>query len=250
MFVQSRNNHYLCRGNEINMKISSENRLKLWEVNPIWNVLTPEEKMFIHSEVEVAKYSKNEIIHHEGDMPTHTMILMEGKVRIYKEGVGQRQQIIRMLKPYDQFSYRAIIAGDTYNSCASALDTCLIYRIPKAAFLQLIQHNNEFCFQVMVQMAKDLAVAELQTVNLTQKHIRGRLAESLLNLKDNYGLDEDEATISMYMSREDLANMSNMTTSNAIRTLSQFVSEGLISVDGRKIKILDEDELIRVSRLG
>jgi CRP-like cAMP-binding protein len=54
----------------------------------------------------------------------------------------------------------------------------------------------------------------------------------------------------MYMAREDLANMSNMTTSNAIRTLSQFASEGIISLDGRKIKLLDEQELTRISRLG
>ena len=92
-------------------------------------------------------------------------------------------------------------------------------------------------------MAKDLAISESQTVNLTQKHIRGRLAESLITLKQTYGLDEDGATIAMYMAREDLANMSNMTTSNAIRTLSQFAMEGLIALDGRKIQILDEEEL-------
>ena len=71
-----------------------------------------------------------------------------------------------------------------------------------------------------------------------------------MSLKNTYGLDGDGATIAMYMAREDLANMSNMTTSNAIRTLSQFVSEGLISLDGRKIKLLDEEELTRISRLG
>jgi CRP-like cAMP-binding protein len=85
---------------------------------------------------------------------------------------------------------------------------------------------------------------------LAQKHIRGRLAETLLSLKTTYGLDEDGVTIAMYMAREDLANMSNMTTSNAIRTLSQFASEGIISLDGRKIKLLDEGELTRISRLG
>jgi hypothetical protein len=41
-----------------------------------------------------------------------------------------------------------------------------------------------------------------------------------------------------------------MTTSNAIRTLSQFAMEGLIALDGRKIQILDEEELTRISRLG
>ena len=103
---------------------------------------------------------------------------------------------------------------------------------------------------MMMALAKDLAVAELQTINLTQKHIRGRLAESLLTIKRNYGLDEDGCTLAMYMSREDLANMSNMTTSNAIRTLSQFAQEGLVSVDGRKIKLLNEEEIKHISRLG
>ena len=89
-----------------------------------------------------------------------------------------------------------------------------------------------------------------RVVNLTQKHIRGRLAESLLFLKENYGLEKDGATISIYLAREDLANLSNMTTSNAIRTLSIFENERIISLDGRKIKIIDEDKLHKISRIG
>ena len=87
-------------------------------------------------------------------------------------------------------------------------------------------------------------------MNLTQKHIRGRLAESLLFLKDSYGLEEDGATISIYLSREDLANLSNMTSSNAIRTLSSFASERIIAMDGRKIKLIDEEQLRKISRMG
>ena len=52
------------------------------------------------------------------------------------------------------------------------------------------------------------------------------------------------------VSREDIANLSNMTTSNAIRTLSTFASEGVIAIDGRKIKILDKVKLDRISKLG
>ncbi|MGL5619515.1 MAG: Crp/Fnr family transcriptional regulator, partial [Tannerellaceae bacterium] len=88
------------------------------------------------------------------------------------------------------------------------------------------------------------------TVNLTQKHIRGRLAEALLFLKDSYGVEEDGATLSIYLAREDIANLSNMTTSNAIRTLSNFVTENLITIDGRKIKIIDEDQLRKISTHG
>jgi CRP-like cAMP-binding protein len=52
------------------------------------------------------------------------------------------------------------------------------------------------------------------------------------------------------MSREDIANLSNMTTSNAIRTLSGLASEGIIEIAGRKISILDGNEIERISELG
>jgi CRP-like cAMP-binding protein len=87
-------------------------------------------------------------------------------------------------------------------------------------------------------------------VTLTQKHIRGRLAESLIFLKDTYGYEEDGQTIKIYLSREDVANLSNMTTSNAIRTLSIFAHEKVIAIDGRKIKIKDLGKLERISDLG
>jgi CRP-like cAMP-binding protein len=63
-------------------------------------------------------------------------------------------------------------------------------------------------------------------------------------------LEEDGATLSIYLSREDLANLSNMTTSNAIRTLSSFASEKIIAIDGKKIKIIELDKLKKISKIG
>ena len=69
-------------------------------------------------------------------------------------------------------------------------------------------------------------------------------------LCENYGLEDDGSTLKIYMAREDLANLSNMTTANAIRTLSAFVSEKLIVVDGRRIRILNEPQLRKISKFG
>ncbi len=232
------------------MKIKEEDYAPLWELNPLWETLTESERIILSENAEVIHYEKNEIIHNDGDESHYMWMLLSGKVRIYKEGIGQRQQIIRLLKPYDIFGYRACIAHEAYNSSASALEQCSVYRLDREHFNQLIQSNGALCYQVMLMMAKDLAFSEIQTVNLTQKHIRGRLAESLLLLLKNYGYEEDGQTLAMLLPREDLANMSNMTTSNAIRTLSQFAQEGLIIIDGRHIRILDEKELEHISRLG
>lgn len=223
---------------------------KLWELNEVWQMLSDDEKVYINDNCTIVNFRKNEIIHKEGDVPTHMMMLAKGKVRVYKEGIGKKPQIIRMLKPCDFFAYRAMIANESSNTSVSAFEASVVYMVKKDAFMHVIETNSRFCYQFMVMMARDLGQSDRRTVNLTQKHVRGRLAEALLSLKQNYGLDDDGATISMYMSREDMANLSNMTTANAIRTLSNFVEEEIIALDGRKIKILDEDKLIRISRLG
>ena len=222
----------------------------MWEVSPIWATLTEEERARVAEQVEVVHYAKNQVIHNDGDASQYVWMLLKGKVRIYKEGIGQRQQIIRLLKPYDIFGYRACTVNEPYNSSASALEACTVYRLTREFFNELIRENGTFCYEVMLMMAKDLAFSEIQTVNLTQKHIRGRLAESLLLLLKNYGFEEDGETLAMLLPREDLANMSNMTTSNAIRTLSQFAQEGLVGIDGKHVKIINEKALEKISQLG
>lgn len=102
------------------------------------------------------------------------------------------------------------------------------------AITTLVAQNNDLAMFFIRQLSIDLGISDERTVSLTQKHIRGRLAESLIFLKESYGLEEDGSTLSIYLSREDLANLSNMTTSNAIRTLSQFATERLITIDGRR----------------
>lgn len=232
------------------MRKNQESYGKLWELNKVWDHLTPEEKEYIDAHTQTRYFRKGEVLYDEGDPTEHIVMLVRGTVRLTKEGVGQRLQIIRLLKPYDTFGYRSAMAGDCHSTAATAMEPSVLYYVKRDAFLQVIQKNIAFCYAVLVAMSKDLGISESQTVNLTQKHIRGRLAETLITLSKTYGMEGDGVTIAMYMAREDLANMSNMTTSNAIRTLSQFASEGLIGLDGRKIKVLDESELMRISRLG
>ena len=220
------------------------------EILTVWDVLTPDERQFVKSNYTVHHYKKNEMIHCEGDIPTHMMVLAAGKVKVYKEGVGSRTQIIRMLKPGEHFSYRAIIANDGYNTNVSAFEASTVYMLKADIFISILKNNNAFCYRFLEEVASDLGASDARTVNLTQKHIRGRLAEALLLLRKNYGVEEDGATINIYLSREDLASLSNMTTSNAIRTLSNFVNEHIIAMDGRKLKIIDEDRLRKISKMG
>ena len=216
----------------------------------LWQTLNDEQREMLVKEFTVQRFKKNELIYCEGEKPTHIMCLLSGKVKIFKDGVGGRSQIIRVIKPMEYFAYRAYFSGGDYVTAAAAFEPSVICMIPMNIITQLVHENNDLAQFFIRQLATDLGIADERTVNLTQKHIRGRLAESLLFLKENYGVEEDESTLSIYLSREDLANLSNMTTSNAIRTLSNFAAEKLIAIDGRKIKLIDEDRLKKISKIG
>ena len=178
----------------------------------------------------IQTYKKNETIYCEGETPSHLMCLITGKVKIFKDGVGGRSQIIRMIKQREYFAYRAYFAKEDFVTAAAAFEPSVVCLIPMTAITTLVAQNNDLAMFFIRQLSIDLGISDERTVSLTQKHIRGRLAESLMFLN--------------------LANLSNMTTSNAIRTLSQFATERLITIDGRKIKIIEEEKLKKISKIG
>ncbi len=230
-------------------KIISEKDV-IESISELWNLLNEEQQQLLISNFTIQTYKKNEIIYTEGETPTHMMCLLSGKVKIYKDGVGGRSQIIRVISSVGYFGYRAYLAGENYLTQAAAFESSVICFIPMTIITQLMNENGALSMFFIRLLAVDLGIADERTVNLTQKHIRGRLAESLLFLRDAYGMEEDGYTLSIYLSREDLANLSNMTTSNAIRTLSNFANERIIAIDGRKIKLIDEEKLRKISKIG
>ena len=134
------------------------------------------------------RFKKNEYIYYEDDIPEYLFCLAKGKVKIFKEGIGGRSQIVRMVKPEGFFGYRAGFAGDQYSTSASAFEAVTICQIPLPIIKKIIQENNDVAIYFIKQLASLLRHADEQTVNLTQKHIRGRLAEALLRLKEKYGI--------------------------------------------------------------
>lgn len=195
-------------------------------------------------------YKRGEVIYQTGDRPTGILSLAFGKVKIYKEGITGREQILRLVRPVGLIGYRAFFAEENYKASAVAIEDSVVCQFHREDFMTAVQNSPEITLRILKTLANELGVSDVRTVNLTQKHIRGRLAESILFLVNTYGFEEDGCTIKAYLSREDLANLSSMTTSNAIRTLSNFSAEGVLFIDGRRIKILDYQKIQRISDLG
>lgn len=220
------------------------------KLSTLLDLLEPEQLEMFVQHMTIHHFKKNEVIYSEGDSSLFMHCLVSGKVKVQKAGVGGRPQIVRVIRPVDYFGFRPAFAGQKHATEALAFEPSVVVRIPMATIMTVTRHNARLGWFFIARLAHDLGRADERTVNLTQKHIRGRLAESLLFLRDSYGLEEDDSTLSIYLSREDLANLSNMTTSNAIRTLSAFAQEKIIAIDGKKIKLLDITKLDKINRIG
>ncbi len=218
--------------------------------NSIFSVLTPSEKEDFKADVECSIVKKGAYIYKEGEAPLGLICLSSGKVKIIKGGVGGREQIVRMAKAIGFIGYRALFAEEKNIASAVAIEESTICIISYGLTLKLIRNNSDFALGVIRSLSNELGFSNNRTITLTQKHIRGRLADSLLFLCDTYGCEDDNETIKVYLSREDIASLSNMTASNAIRTLSIFAEEEVIALDGRRIKIKDKEKLKRISSLG
>ncbi len=212
--------------------------------------LPDREKELLLQDHACISLKKGEMIFNEGCRPSGLYCLASGKVKVYKQGVCGREQIIRMVRPQGLIGFAAFFAGSTYTASAVALEDSGICRFERDPFMKLIRRNPDLSVKLMRMMALELSFSNKRTVSLTQKHIRGRLAESLLVLRDTYGVENDGRTIRAYVSREDLACFSNMTTSNAIRTLSMFATESVIALEGKKISIVDQTRLEKISQMG
>ena len=232
------------------LKKSTIEKIISEDMAAIWSILTMDEKHQITDNFVIHNFKKNQIIYAEKDEPQFLWTLMKGKVKMFKDGIGGRQQILRLYRPIQYFGYRSYFAHEQYVSSAAALEPSTLGTIPMKLVEQLIDQNRQLAWFFIHELSRHLGGSDTKIVTLTQKHIRGRLAEALILMLENYGYEADGQTLNIFMAREDLANLSNMTTSNAIRTLSAFVQEKIIIVDGRRIKIVDEQALRNISKFG
>ena len=216
----------------------------------IWNLLSEDEQNELLRSSIYQSFRRGEFIYNVNEESQYLIVVLRGRVKLEKFGVGGRVQIVRMFRPCEFFGYRSYFAEEAHSSVAIAMEQTHIACVPMTAIEHLCQNNAKLAMYFVRALAIDLGQSEERQVNLTQKHIRGRIADSLTFLADKYGFEGDDRTLNVQLSRDELASLSNMNTSNAIRTLAAFAEEGIVELDGRRIKVLDKQKLKRVNDNG
>jgi CRP/FNR family transcriptional regulator, polysaccharide utilization system transcription regulator len=193
---------------------------------------------------------RGDYIFREGEKSKGIICLASGKFKIFRTGVGGREQILKLVRPLDLAGFRNIFQNAPWSESAVAIEDSYVCIIDRNILTNILKHNSDFSFRFLKLLSEEHLFAQNRIISLTQKHVRGRLVETLLMMGEIYGFEQDGKTINAALSRDDIAHHSNMTTSNAIRTLSNLASEGKIELKRRKIRLLDVPALELISNVG
>jgi len=215
----------------------------------VFGALNPEQVQDLSLNKGCNFYKKGHIVFHKGSRPTGLYCVNSGKIKVHKTGPDGKDQIVRLVKKGNILGYRAMISGENYSATATVLEAASICFIPRKHFFALLQTNNGFFMRVMELLAGDLRTSEDKMTNLAQKSVRERLAEALLLLEQTYGCEEDEATINVALTRDDLASIVGTATETVIRLLSELKKDKVLSFKGKKITILNHRHLARTAEV-
>lgn len=189
---------------------------------------------------------KGDPIFEEGESVNGIYCIKEGICKLSKLSPNGKDQIVKLVKPGELLGQRSMISDEPANLSAVALEDMEVCFIPKSEVLDFFDQNNQFSMNVMKTICGDLKEADDSMVNLAQKTVKERLAETLLYLHDTFGKNEDDS-LKIQLSRDELASIIGTATESCIRLLSDFKKLGIIELAGKKIILKDINKLKKLA---
>lgn len=189
---------------------------------------------------------KGEVLFDEGEHINGVYCVRDGVCKVSKMSSNGKDQIIKLIKKGDIIGERSLISNEASNLKAVAVNDVEVCFIPKEEIMKDLKQNSNFTMSILNDLASALKQSDNVVVDMAQKTVKQRLAETLIHLHENFA-EKENGALDIQLSREDLANIIGTATESAIRLLSGFKKEGLINLKGKEIFILNSSKLKNLS---
>ncbi len=208
---------------------------------------------FVSNEKLCIYYRKGQQVITEGQLIVGLHFIYSGKVKVSTSWAGEKEQIIRFAKTGDILGFRGFGTKriKSYIISVTAIDECLICFVESKKMKELLDNNIQLSNHLLHFYADELIKIELRTKVVSQKPVRERVAISLLQLYNIYGVENNgKKTIDVTLDRQELANFVSTTRENISSFISEFKKDKLIDTEGKKIIISDYDKLLSICNLN
>lgn len=184
-------------------------------------------------------FKNSETIFKQGALSSNIIYLSSGLVKIVIDGPN-REQILKVIKAPCYLGIPTTVGDKVNHYSAIALEETTACFVDVSTFKNFIKLNSDFAYEVILDLCKNELDQFNRCVNLVQLQMHGRMAKQLLFFADEiYNSDE----YVLPLNRNDFANLLCSSREIVSKILSEFNSEGIIALEGKKIKILDKEKL-------
>lgn len=209
--------------------------------------LTDEQQELVEASKVTLRYKKGENICKQGSFASHIIFLKAGLVKVYLEG-NPKNLILKITPPNSLIGLPSIYDGNnTFLYSASTYIDSEVELIDIELFKKLIKDNAHFAYKVINTLNENTVQTYGRFYCLTNKQMHGRLADILLCLSQRIFRNEK---FNLPLTRADLAELTGMSTESVVRVMKDFKDDGLIETEGKDIKLLNCEMLLKISNVG
>lgn len=209
--------------------------------------LSREEIALLDANSVKIKYKKREIICKQGSFVSHVMHIEKGLAKVFIDN-GSGSLVLKIIPEGNLLGLTSVSEEhNTFQYSAMAYVDSEVKLIDISVFRQLVNQNIGFAKEVIDILSANSVQIYGRFFCLTHKQAYGRLADILLCLSNRVFKQEE---FELPLSRKDLAELSGMSSETVIRMLKKFSDDGLISLEGKKFKVMDYERLHRISEIG
>jgi CRP/FNR family transcriptional regulator, polysaccharide utilization system transcription regulator len=214
---------------------------------PIFKYLNDDELDMINKVRYEVKFRPGETIFKQGTAMTHVVTITEGLVKIYLEGIGNRNLILRLARPVTMIGGPGFFTDYKHHITSMAVEETTACFIDVNTLTKIIEQNKDFAIGLLQWVNNHTLVNYTKFIELTQKGMHGRIAGALLYLHNEVFMERHG---NIKINRQDLADLTAMSKESAIRILKEFKDENTISSVDNTIIINDLIRLAEISMKG
>lgn len=153
----------------------------------------------------------------------------------------EKELIIRFASKGSLFGHRGL-GNNIYPISATALSDGIVCYIELDFFETTLKVNPAFTYTLMMFFAGELQESEKKMRNMAHMPVKGRVAQALITLQDQFGTRK-EGAIGIVLSRQDLASFAGATYETVFRVINDLIKEGIVAIKGKEINITDYEKL-------
>ena len=216
----------------------------------IFSGFSPEELEAAAGLLKKKKYRKGVTVFHEGQPGIAFYLISSGRVKVFKLNEDGRELIFGIFGDGAIFGDVPVFDGGPYPASAATLVETEVVYMSRDDFIRLITEHPAISLKIVRVLGKRLRQAQRFVMEIAMKSVLQRLSAQLVRLAEEYGREEGgETIIDLPLTRQELAELIGVTRETVTRELSKLSKAGAISLEGKKIFIVDQLMLERSAKM-